>query len=293
MGLGYAVKEGMAGFRRAKLASFTSVTALIVAVLLTGVLTRLGFGGFDLVQRLRSSFDVEVYLKDVSQRRVRVLQNRLETLDHVNTVGYISKDSAAVIFMRDFGEGGEELAGLGFLPASFRVTFNENTSVDQINAQISTMSGLSGVDEITFDEQLLRLLDARIQTVVIVGGVIGGVIFFASILLVFNTIRLTIYAKRNLIRAMKLVGATNRFVRRPFLIEGIVQGVVGGTFAVGLMWLFFEYLVPEFIPDMGLIAWPMGRWYYLVGGMMVLGLMMGFFGSRWAAGRFISDTSLQ
>ena len=134
MGLGYAVKEGMAGFRRAKLASFTSVTALIVAVLLTGVLTRLGFGGFDLVQRLRSSFDVEVYLKDVSQRRVRVLQNRLETLDHVNTVGYISKDSAAVIFMRDFGEGGEELAGLGFLPASFRVTFNENTSVDQINA---------------------------------------------------------------------------------------------------------------------------------------------------------------
>src|SRR5699024_6132686 len=110
--------------------------------------------------------------------------------------------------------------------------------------------------------------------------------------LVFNTIRLTIYAKRDLIKAMKLVGATNGFIRRPFVIEGILQGLIAGTFAVIVMYIGFQFVLPEYIPQFGILDWPFGRWYYLSGAMLLLSVFMGLWGSQWAARRFIKETSI-
>ena len=87
-------------------------------------------------------------------------------------------------------------------------------------------------------------------------------------ILVFNTIRLTIYAKRDLIRAMKLVGATNGFIRRPFLVEGIVQGLIAGSAAAGIIYLLFDWLIPQNISQLGVLSWPFGRWYFLIGGVI-------------------------
>jgi cell division transport system permease protein len=111
-------------------------------------------------------------------------------------------------------------------------------------------------------------------------------------ILVFNTIRLTIYAKRDLIKAMKLVGATNGFIRRPFVVEGIIQGLIAGLLSIGVMYAIFHYLLPEYLPQLGVLEWPFGRWYYLCGAMLLLAIFMGFWGSQWAARRFIKETSI-
>jgi len=125
-----------------------------------------------------------------------------------------------------------------------------------------------------------------------VGGGLGILILLASMILVFNTIRLTIYAKRKLIKAMKLVGATNAFIRRPFVVEGLIQGMIAGLFSVLVMYLSFQYLLPKYVPQFGILEWPFGRWYYLCGGMILISLFMGFWGSQWAARRFIKKTSI-
>jgi cell division transport system permease protein len=139
---------------------------------------------------------------------------------------------------------------------------------------------------------LLQLLETRTDQLAMGGAALGGFILLIAMILVFNTIRLTIYAKRDLIRAMKLVGATNGFIRRPFLVEGIVQGLIAGSAAAGLIYLLFDWFIPQNISQLGVLSWPFGRWYFLISGVILLAIIMGWMGSRWAARKFIKNTSV-
>lgn len=292
MSLRYVINEGFAGFSRARLAAFTSVVALTVAVLLLSVLARFSFNAFEVAQDLRSVIEVEVFLMDISDERQQQLQVAFQELDIVDQVNYISKDSAAAIFQEEFGAEGEGLADLQFLPASFQLDISDQASAEQIRETVESIETYGGVDEVVFNQQLLQMLEDRMQTVMLAGGGVGLLIFFTAIVLVFNTIRLTIYAKRNLIKAMKLVGATNGFIRRPFMVEGMLQGVLAGLISAGMHWLLFHLVIPANIPQLGVMSWPWGEWYYLTGAMILLAIMMGFFGSRWAARKFIREEIL-
>jgi len=292
MSLGYVIKEGFAGFSRARLASFTSIFSLFIAVLLLGVLARVSYNAYEVGQSLKKSIDVEVFLQDLDERTVDELENQFSDNELIQNVSYISKDSAAAIFKQEFGSGGSSLAKLDFLPASFRLKINPEIEITKVDSLVQQIQDYRGVEEVRFNQQLLQMIETRFQTVATVGGGLGILILFAALILVFNTIRLTIYAKRGLIKAMKLVGATNGFIRRPFVIEGLIQGLVAGLSSVGVMYLSFQYLLPKYIPQFGVLEWPFGRWYYLCGGMIFLAMFMGFWGSQWAARRFIKKTSI-
>ncbi len=290
MSLGYVLKEGVAGLNRARLAAFTSVFSLFVAVLLIGVLSRVGYNAYEVMQILKQQVEVEVFLQNIDDRTTQEIRDRIENETIVSELSYISRDSASKIFQQDFGIGSEALADLQFLPASFKVKIADNAEITQIDSLVQQVSGYRGVDEVRFNQALLQTLESRTETLFLIGGAIGLFILFVAMVLVFNTIRLTIYAKRDLIRAMKLVGATNSFIRRPFLIEGMVQGVIAGTLAAAIIFGLFEWIVPQFVPQLGVLSWPFGRWYFLLGAILLLSIVMGWWGSRWAARKFIRET---
>lgn len=290
MSFGYVIKEGMAGFQRARLASFTSIFSLFIAVLLLGVLAKVSFNAYRVANALKSSIDVEVFLLDLDERTIDELGEKLEEEDLVQELAYISRDSAAAIFRQEFGAGAESLGDLKFLPASFRLTIDSGANLSEVDSLVTRIEEYRGVDEVQFNQQLLKLLESRFNTAAATGGGVVILILFASLVLVFNTIRLTIYAKRSLIKAMKLVGATNAFIRRPFVVEGIIQGFIAGILAVAVLYLLFQFVLTEYIP--GILEWPFGRWYYLSGGMLLLSVFMGFWGSLWAARRFIKKTTI-
>lgn len=292
MSLRYMIKEGAAGLSRARLAAFTSIFSLFLAVLLIGVLSRIGFNAFEVAQMLRQQVEVEVYLQNVDTQTSNELQQRIESEQFVEELSYISRDSASKIFQQEFGMGGEALADLDFLPASFRLKMSDQASVTQIDSLVQVVAGYHGVEEVQFNQALLELLEARTDQLVLGGAIIGAFILFIAMILVFNTIRLTIYAKRDLIRAMKLVGATNGFIRRPFLVEGLLQGIIAGGFAATIIYLLFGWGVPRYLPQLGVLSWPFGRWYVLIGGVVLLAMMMGWWGSRWAARKFIKDAKI-
>ncbi|PAU95608.1 ABC transporter permease [Aliifodinibius salipaludis] len=292
MSLGYVVKEGMAGIGRAKLAAFTSMFSLFIAVLLLGLLARLGYNGYEVAQSLKKSIDVEVFLMDLDERTTNELSDRLKEEKLVQEVSYISKDSAAAVFEKEFGSTGSSLADLKFLPASFKLNIDPDAQISQVDSLVNQIQSYRGVDEVRFNQQLLKRIEANFETAAMMGGGLGILILLASMILVFNTIRLTIYAKRDLIKAMKLVGATNGFIRRPFVVEGIIQGLIAGLLSVGVMFVTFHYLLPEYISELGILEWPFGRWYYLSGAMVLLAVFMGFWGSQWAARKFIKKTSI-
>ena len=289
MSLGYVIKEGFAGLGRARLAAFTSMFSLFIAVLLIGVLFRIGYNAYEVSQLIRQQVEVEIFLQDLDESATNEMENLLLSKPEVEGLTYISSDSASRVFQQEFGMGAESIADLNFLPASFRVVMSDNYNVTQIDSLVQEFRTYEGVDEVRFNLALLEIIESRTEMLVLAGAGIGLFILFVAMILVFNTIRLTIYAKRDLIRAMKLVGATNSFIRRPFLVEGVLQGVIAGGFASLVIYFMFEWLVPRFIPQIGVLSWPMGRWYYLVGGTILLAIIMGWWGSRWAARKFIRD----
>lgn len=292
MSVGYVVKEGFAGLGRAKLAAFTSIFSLFIAVLLIGVLLRIGYNAYEVSQLIRQQVEVEVFLETLNQSSTRQLENLLSQKQEVADIHYISSDSASKIFQQEFGLGSESIADLNFLPASFRLTMSDEYNVVQIDSLVQDIRTYDGVDEVRFNLALLQTIESRTETLFIVGSALGLFILLVAMILVFNTIRLTIYAKRDLIRAMKLVGATNAFIRRPFLIEGILQGLIAGTVASVTIYLLFEYMVPHFVPQIGVLSWPFGKWYFLIGATVAIAMIMGWLGSRWAAFKFIRDTKV-
>ncbi len=292
MSLGYVIKEGVAGLRRARLASFTAIFSLFIAVLLLGILARVSYNAYQVGQALKQSIDVEVFLSDISDNRTQELEQNFKEEGLVQQVNYISQDSAAAIFKEEFGTGSNAMAELNFLPASFRLEMNSDADVSTVDSLVSEIRTLDEVEEVRFNQQLLQMMQRQFSTVAMAGGGLGLLILLTALILVFNTIRLTIYAKRDLIKAMKLVGATNSFIRRPFVVEGVIQGLIAGLLAVGVMYATFHMLLPGYLPQFGILSWPFGRWYYLCGGMILLSIMMGYWGSQWAARRFIKETSI-
>jgi cell division transport system permease protein len=292
MSFAYVVKEGFAGFNRARLATITAITALTLAVLLIGVLTRVAYSAYDVAQSMRSMVEVEVFLNDMTETETASVRDQIEARQMTTAIDYISKDSAAAVFKDEFGEEGAALADLKFLPASFKLHIKEDYPIDSIAVQLTWLQGLTGVDEVTFNQQLLETLEARINTVVMVGGSLGLFVMLVSLFLVYNTIRLTIYARKKLIKAMKLVGATNSFIRRPFLVEGLIQGVVSGAISIGLLIAIFNWLLPTWVPQMAYFSWPWENPLVLLSMMAGLALAMGWLGSNLAARKFIRETSV-
>lgn len=292
MSLSYIIKEGVAGFKRARLASLTSIFSLFVAVLLLGVLARVSYNAYEVVQSLKKAIDVEVFLQDLDDRTTGELKTKLQKQPLVQEVTYISKDSAASIFKREFGSGASSLAELKFLPASFKLKIKPGADIQRIDSLVTAISNFRGIDEVEFNQELLELIQTRFKTFAVAGSGLALLILLASLILVFNTIRLTIYAKRGLIKAMKLVGATNSFIRRPFVVEGVIQGLIAGILAIVVVYGIFQYVLPGYIPQFGVLEWPFGRWYYLGAAMLLLAVLMGYGGSQWAARRFIKKTSI-
>lgn len=290
MNLNYIVKEGIAGLKRAKLAATTSIFSLFIAILLLGVLGRIFYNAYSEAVSFRDLIEVEIFLFDLDQDATDNIRNQLSQEELITEISYISKDSASAIMRRDFGDGVDELVALNFLPASFKVQVKTDLGVEQIDNLASRLENMTGVDEVRYNAALLSVLESNLNTLSIGGISIGVLILLAALALVYNTIRLTIYAKRDLIRAMKLVGATNGFIRSPFIVEGVIQGIVSGALSVLLVYGIFDFMIPLYFPEIGVLDWPFGEWYILVSAMAGLAILMGWWGSRLAARKFIAET---
>ncbi len=289
MNLKYIVKEGIAGIKRAKLAATTSIFSLFVAILLLGILTRVFYNVYTQAMSLKE-VEIEVFLFDMDERSTDEVRNQIVKEDLVEGISYISKDSASTVAAKDLGAGVEDLIELNFFPASFKVQVNTDSGADLVESLASRFQNIRGVDEVKYNAALLRVLESNLSIFSLMGVGIGVLILLAAVILVYNTIRLTIYAKKDLIRAMKLVGATNKFIRSPFIIEGVIQGAIAGSLAVLCVFAVFEFFIPMYLPNIGIVAWPFGRWYFLVSAMLGLSIIMGWWGSRLASRKFIAET---
>jgi cell division transport system permease protein len=207
----------------------------------------------------------------------------------VTRTEFVSHEEAARIFRREFGEEASIFENPTFLPASIRIEVAPTyANPDSMSQMASAVGQWRSVDEVVFNRDLLVQVAQNRRLISAIGVALGAIVVLASVFLVANTIRLTIYARRLLIRTMKLVGATDRFVRRPFLVEGILQGLLGGGVASGVVWGLYRL----FLLRMGEGAVPLSLELSLVGGLVGTGVLLGWLGSYFAARRFIQNIEL-
>lgn len=291
MSLPYFIREGAANFGRAKFAAFASTSAITVALILIGVFAVVGYEAQVVSQTLREQAgELEVFIeREAESETQKALLARIETAPGIAQTEFVSHEEAAKIFRREFGEKASVFEDPTFLPASIRVEVAPNYATPDSMAQLaSTIGEWEGVDEVVFNQDLLAQVAQNRQLISAIGLALGAIVVLASVFLVANTIRLTIYARRLLIRTMKLVGATDRFVRRPFLVEGMLQGMLGGLLAGGVVWGLYRL----FLQQLDMAPATLSLQLSLVGGLVGVGLLLGWLGSYFAARRFIRNIEL-
>ena len=289
--LPYSVREGVANLRRAKFSAVASTSAIAVALVLVGVFGIVGYEASVVSDMLREQAgQMEVFIEqDASEQVQEALHARIQTIQGIAQAEFVSHEEAAKIFRREFGEGASAFEDPTFLPASIKIEMKPtHTHPDSMARTANVIGEWRGVDDVVLNQELLVRVAQNRRLINAVGIALGGIVVLAAVFLVANTIRLTIYARRLLIRTMKLVGATDRFVRRPFLVEGIVQGFLGGTIAGGVVWGLYRV----FFQQIDQAPLPLRAELFLLGGLIGGGVLLGWIGSYFAARRFIQNIKL-
>ncbi|NOX38420.1 MAG: ABC transporter permease [Calditrichaeota bacterium] len=282
MRLFFIFKEGLQGFKRAPLATTISVMAIAISLFLVGLFGLSVYNLTDIFQRFYQTVHLEVFIDpSLSVEQRTALRSRIQRIPAVERVEYVSPDQALREFEKEFGEELVTVLQQNPLPPSFRVVlkkeFRELATVETIVDQILA---LPEVDEVVFQRELIRFFQKYFKLAFATALVLGAIILFISVLLVFNTIRLTIHGRRNLIEIMRLVGATNFFVKGPFLVEGMIQGLIGGAIACGLLWLIID-LARIFITDNVLLP------AYFYSALLGFGILLGFLGSWLSVNKYL------
>lgn len=290
MSLSYTVRESLSGFSRAKLSSILSVFTICISVLLLGLFVAVTVNAGRLVDALRARLEMEAFLVEpVTDEEIAALIASVNAVEGVEKVIYISKDEAALIFKQEFGEDINQVLDFNPLPPSFKIILKEpyrnSLRAKDVSASIAAVKG---IESVTYRKTLLELIDERAAGINKVMLVLGILVSLSAVFLVSNTIRLAIHAKRKLLRTMELVGATRGFIRLPFLLEGVLQGLLGGMTAAAFMWFLFEYasrlVSVEFAPYLKMPA-------AFYAGVLFAGMVLGLAGSLISVLRYVRPSA--
>jgi cell division transport system permease protein len=286
MSLSYTLRESFSGFRRTKLSSAISIITICISLLLLGVFAIISVHASRFIESIRNKVELEAFLQEpVTGEEISELAREITGFNGVEKVVYISKEEAAQIFKQEFGEDIYSVLDFNPLPPSFKISLQpEYRTAENARNLYEQLRVLKGIESVVYRRALLELMDRRTASVNKMTLGLGILISLSAILLVSNTIRLAIYAKRRLIRTMELVGATRLFIRVPFLLEGLVQGILGGVVASGILYAVVEYGVRWIAPEVVEYAAMEPLFYGLV---VVSGAVLGLLGSAISVVRFI------
>jgi cell division transport system permease protein len=236
--------------------TLVTIGTMAVVFLILGVFALAGYNLSILKDKLGENLRLTVFLNDqIGQAEQDGIYKVLTESQTVLAVKFVSRDHALEIFKKKLGPHSSLLQGLDEnpLPASYEVSFKpDSRSPDSIGKLAQLVVNLSGVEEARYGQAWLQKVFNVFKSMGLFGLLIGGLIGLAALVIVSNTIRLSVYARRDEIEILKLVGATNGFVKVPFYIEGVLLGSFGACLGIGLLWLVVKLVLPYLMLPLGL-----------------------------------------
>ena len=234
---------------------------------------------------------MSIYFKEEpDSAEIENIKKELFLFPGVTIKQFVSKDDAMKSLRRKLGEKAGLLDGFkqNPLPASLEITLSRDKDGDSLPYQLKTrLEEITVVDEVHYTQEWIKRFQVIMEAIKIVGMIFGGLLFLAALFIITNTIKLTIYSRKEEIEILKLVGATNRFVKIPFMIEGSIQGLLGG--AVALFILFLAYIIAITRIDIS-IGFASLNIVFLspqtILFLLLMSVIIGFIGSTISVGRF-------
>lgn len=289
----FFVKEGFSSLRKNKTMSAASISSVIAALLVIAIFFIIVMNVDYAASKLESQIEMMVYLQDnLSETIVSSMSKELKSISGVKDVQYIPKAQALKDLNEKWGDNAyllEGLEGENPLPDSFKITLTDPAKADAVSLSISSLSNIERV--VYGKEELDKLLKAtyilRISSLVII-----TILVFISVFIISNTIKLTVYARRKEISIMKYVGATDWFVRGPFIVEGMLLGLLGSAITsavVGIGYYYSSNLIKnQMIGLLSVTLMPFGALFSnLVLLLGTVGLLIGMIGSFLSVRKFI------
>jgi cell division transport system permease protein len=224
----YLLTEGVKNTWRHKMTAFTAIFSLFIALYIVGLLATAGNNTHKVLHYLRSKYKIEVFFKqDVSNEEAVGLIHRIKKIKGVRTATIIEKEDAMRIFKDQFGENITDILGYNPLPVSAVVNV-DRTRRDPLRVEpiIKEIRTIDRVEEIRYQGNLINKIEMNYKRVSDRFPYFSGIIIFIAVLIIYNTIKLSVYSRRDLIRSLQLIGATRLFVKLPFIIEGIFIGLI-------------------------------------------------------------------
>jgi cell division transport system permease protein len=287
----YFLSETVTNLRRNLLMTVAAISTVAISLLLLGGVRILDLTVNNVTSRWEAKVEISTFLRDdITEPETQALETDLSNMDEVESVTYVSKDEAFEEFKELYADHPEfyETLPRDSLPASLRIKL---TDADYTQLVAARIRGAPGVDSVNFGGDIIKRLlqvNSLLRTITLAMSVI---LLIAAAALIANTIRLAIYARRDEIGIMKLVGATNWFIRIPFMLEGVFAAMVGALVA-GLVVLlsneflfsrvgnFLQFLGPVFDFSAGEILWVLAL-------LVIVGAGIGIVGSMMALRRFL------
>ncbi|MDY0099389.1 MAG: permease-like cell division protein FtsX [Bacteroidales bacterium] len=244
------MKESERGFAKTRLRGsyLTLVISVSLVLFLLGILGLVLINAKELSDYFRESLSFSVMLNDgAKEADIRMLQKDLDAKPYVKSTEYVSKEKAAAKMKEDLGEDFISFLGDNPLPSSIDVyLYAGYTSPDSVAKIEKYVLEYPFVDEVYYEESLLFLINENVRKISLFLLVLSSFLFLIAVTIINNTIRLSIYSKRFLIRTMQLVGATRSFIRKPFLIRSIYHGVIAALIAMILLMGLLYLIETEF-----------------------------------------------
>ncbi len=241
--LGFFLAEAFKNVRLNLLMSITAVTTTFVCILIFGMGLLVSSHVDGIVGSVREDVTVEVFLPNAEEGEVDALLRETQGWPEVTSVNKVSEEEALADFRETFEEQPELYEDLdeGVLPPSLQLQLRDPEMADEVAARLK-QEGFTD-ENLSYPQQTIERLNA--VTSYMIWGLYGATVLFliASVLLISNAIRLSIFARRKEIEVMKLVGASDGFVRTPFVLEGLVEGLIGaGLAALAVVWINFLFV---------------------------------------------------
>ena len=281
----YFFRETAAGLRRNGLVAFAAISTTFIALLLVGLALLTQREVNLIVDSTGGKVEVSVFLlDDISQAQQQSISETVTAMPEVSDVTYESKDAACARFKLLFKDQPDLVNNLdcSALPASFRVKLKDPEQFGVIAARLEAQPGIQKiVDQHDVLDKVFRVTGVFRQGVLIVGFLMLG----SAGILIANTVRMGLFARRKEIAIMKLVGATNWFIRIPFLIEGVVEGLIGAGLAIAVLAALKAFFINPLYGKITFLPWVQNADVvatipWLLGAGVIVALLASFVGMR-------------
>ncbi len=266
----------------------TLVISISLVLFLLGLLGLLLINAHGLSQYFRESISFSVIVnEDAREADIRMLQKDLDAKNYVKATEYISKEQAAEKLKEDLGEDFINFLGYNPLTPTIDVyLFADYTHPDSVAKIEKYILEYPIVKEVYYQESLLRLINENVKKISLFLLVMSSFLFLIALTIINNTIRLSVYSKRFIIKTMQLVGATRAFVRKPFLIRSAIHGLIAALIAMILILSLIYFIEKEFVSLMSFQNFNM--LIALAAAIIVLGIFLSVVSSYFSVNKYLS-----